>query len=386
METKVCTIALENDSTEYDVEIGHHLLAEAGKWARKCVSQETQTLAIISNKKVFDLYGESTRRSLKDAGFDLIVFLMEDGEENKSFASFTQVLEFLSENKIKRTDALLALGGGVVGDLAGFAASVYLRGISFLSIPTTFLSMIDSSVGGKTAINTSFGKNIVGTFYQPKGVLIDVITLQTLEKREVLAGFCEAIKHGAIGGFALLNEVDRFLSDFPLDDFDKHFNEPKFLARLEAILVEHVSFKAEVVTNDSKEATERIDAKSRKILNFGHTVGHSLEKVTGYKYFKHGEAVGYGMLVAAEISKKLDILDNNSLNLLKRVVYSAGKLPDARAIKIREIANSFSFDKKSLGDSLQWILLEEIGKPKIVYGTEIPESIIIRSLQEILHQ
>ena len=287
---------------------------------------------------------------------------------------------------MKRTDAVLALGGGVVGDLAGFAASVYLRGLAFLSIPTTLLSMIDSSVGGKTAINTSFGKNIVGTFHQPKGVLIDVSTLKTLEEREVLAGFCEAIKHGALAGDDILHSVEKFLLEFPLDGFSTNFEDQNFLDRLVDLVSEQVCFKADVVANDEKESTERIDKRSRKILNFGHTVGHALEKVTQYRYFRHGEAVGYGMLVAAEISKRLDILDNNSLSLLKRVVSTAGKLPETSVIDIQEILNSFAYDKKAFGDGLYWILLDDIGKPKIVSSVEIPESIIIDSLQEILHK
>lgn len=386
MKKRTSKIAVKDNFHKYNVEIGDGVLEASGFWLSECLSDQVGSVAIISNQNVFDLYGATVEKSLTDADFKTAVFLMEDGEEYKNFDSFERALEFLSENKIKRTDAVLALGGGVVGDLAGFAASVYLRGVSFLSIPTTVLSMIDSSVGGKTAINTSFAKNLVGTFYQPKGVLIDIKTLKTLEEREVLAGFCEAIKQGALAGHEILNSLEGFLLEFPLNEFSEHFRKQEFLDRLEKLILQQVRFKAEIVSGDEKEDIGRIDARSRKILNFGHTVGHSLERITNYRHFKHGEAVAYGMLVAAEISKRLDILDNNSLNLLKRVVSAVGRLPDANAIEIQEIMKSFSYDKKSLDEGLQWILLENIGSPRIVSSLDIPESIIIESLREILHK
>lgn len=386
MSPKFCKISLKNNPHQYDVKIGQELLSTSGDWAKSCVAGETKKIALISNEKVFGLYGDTVNNSLQEAGFDVFIFLMEDGENFKNFESFQQVLEFLSKSGLRRTDAVLALGGGVVGDLAGFAASVYLRGLSYLQIPTTLLSMIDSSVGGKTAINTSFGKNIVGTFYQPEGVLIDVTTLKTLEKREVSAGFCEAIKHGAIGGRDVLDDVNDFLSKFPLETFSQKFSESSFLVELEDLVYQQVSFKASVVANDEKEGVDRVDAKSRKTLNFGHTVGHALEKVTDYKYFKHGEAVGYGMLAAAELSKKLDILDNNSLKLLKNVVSRAGTLPEIHNVEVSDVMEAFSNDKKSLGNELQWILLADIGSPKIISNLEIPEKIIADALHETLYK
>ena len=386
MEKKLCNVSLGKHSHQYDVEIGQNLLFDSGVWAKSCVSDKAKTIAVISNAKVFGLYGDSVESSLRKEGFEVFVFLMEDGEEFKNFESLSGVLDFLGEKGLRRTDVVLALGGGVVGDLAGFAASVYLRGLAFLQLPTTFLSMIDSSVGGKTGVNTSFGKNTIGAFHQPDGVLIDVRTLQTLDGREVLAGFCEAIKHGAIGGVEILGAVDEFLSKFPLGDFPKYFSDLTFLSDLINLIHQQVCFKADVVINDEKEGIERNDVKSRKILNFGHTVGHALEKVTNYNYFKHGEAVGYGVLAAVEISKRLDILDNDSIKLLKNVVSQAGKLPGTTEIEIRDVIDSFSYDKKSLGEELQWVLLEEIGKPKIVSSKEIPENTITGALQEILHK
>lgn len=385
MNAKNIFIKLDQRSHSYKVKVGNNLLKTCGVWAKENLSANVQKIAIVSNEKVFGLYGKWVEQSCVDKGFELCVWLMEDGEEFKNFDSFQTCLSFFSDNKLKRTDAVLALGGGVVGDLAGFAAATYLRGLDFLQIPTTVLSMIDSSVGGKTAINTSFGKNLVGSFYQPNGVLIDVETLRSLEHREVIAGFCEVAKHGAIGGKELLNEVSEFLKKYSLQEFPSYFTDENFKSQLEKLFASQVRFKAEIVMQDEQESTGRSDVKSRKILNFGHTVAHALEKITDYKYFKHGEAVGYGMLVAGEISKKLDICDENSINLLKDVVRLVGVLPDTNKIDVDGLLELFVFDKKLIGNSLQWVVLEDIGKPKILSSQKIPQEIIVESLQKILH-
>ncbi len=369
---------------EYEIKIGHNLQKNCGEWARKSLSKDTRKIALISNRKVFSLYGETVEKSLKKAGFDVSVWLMKDGETHKNFRSLETALKFFSSNQLKRTDAVVALGGGVVGDLAGFAAAVYLRGIDFLQIPTTFLAMIDSSVGGKTAVNTEFGKNLVGAFHQPKGVLIDVETLKTLPRRELTAGFCEAVKQGAIANRKLFDQTDSFLQNYSPNNFKKYFSNTEFISELENLISAQISFKAEIVSQDAKENTARTDAKSRKILNFGHTLAHALEKATGYKYFKHGEAVGYGIIFAAELSKKLDIFDANELNLLNDVVARVGRLPKLDNIKPELLIENFAFDKKAIGDSLQWVLLEAIGKPKIVENQDIPKSAIKSTLDKIL--
>ena len=369
---------------DYEIKIGHDLLDDCGSWARKCLSENTKKIGLISNPKVFKLYGESVETNLRKAGFQTFVWLMKDGERYKNLRSLEQSLDFLSENKFTRTDAIIALGGGVVGDLAGFAAAIYQRGVNFLMIPTTLLSMIDSSVGGKTAVNTKHGKNLVGSFHQPEGVLIDIKVLQTLELREIFAGFCEAIKQGALSGEELFDETDQILKKYPPKNLKKHFSDKQFLDEFENFIGSQVSFKAEIVQYDEKENISRIDAKSRKILNFGHTLAHALEKVTDYKRFKHGEAVGIGILFAAEIAKELDILDKNKLKSLNDVVRRVGKFPETRDIKLETIINAFAFDKKSTGETLHWILLEDIGKPVIIENEKIPIKIIEKSLEKVL--
>ncbi len=375
-------VRLKQSPHRYDIRIGRDLLEKSGDWAKNCLSPNTTKITIVSNAKVFALYGEIVRKSLEKSGFEVFVFLMGDGERYKNLRVFENALSFFSAQKLKRTDAIIALGGGVVGDLAGFAAGAYLRGIAFLQIPTTLLSMIDSSVGGKTGVNTSFGKNLIGAFHQPSGVLVDVKTLETLHRRELTAGFCEAVKQGAIADENLFHQTAAFLGNYSPTRFKNFFADEKFLSELEKIISGQIAFKSRIVMQDEKESTERIDAKSRKILNFGHTFAHALEKITDYKSFKHGEAVGYGILFAAQLSKTLAILDKDTLKLLNDVVHRSGTLPDLSGINSKEVFDAFAFDKKQVGKSLQWILLEDIGKPLI--REDISPSIIKKTLEEFL--
>jgi 3-dehydroquinate synthase len=359
-------------------------LEGCGSWAKLKLSDSARKIAVISNPKVFSLYGGEVTNRLIQAGFEVFVYKIGDGERFKNFRTLEKTLRFFSQNGLKRSDAAIALGGGVVGDLTGFAASVYLRGVPFLQIPTTLLSMIDSSVGGKTAVNSTFGKNLIGTFYQPHGVLIDVATLQTLPRRELTAGFCEAVKQGAIADKKLFLQTAEFLQNFPNKRFKRYFRKSDFIENLSKLIAAQVAFKAEIVKGDEQENLHRSDFRSRKILNFGHTVGHALEKVTAYKYFKHGEAVGLGMLAAGEISKNVANLCQNELNLLNDVVGLTGNLPNCQNIETEKVMEAFSFDKKNVGNALQWILLEAIGQPKIVSGEEIPTDIIAKAVEAVL--
>ncbi len=386
MKSNHVSVKLSGDAHRYDIEIGDHTLANSGDWARKCLSEKAQKIAVVSNAKVFGLYGEAVVKSLESAKFEVVVFLMNDGERYKSLRTVEKTLEFFGEKKLKRTDVIVALGGGVVGDAAGFAAAIFQRGIAFLQIPTTLLSMIDSSVGGKTGVNTAFGKNLVGAFHQPHGVLIDVGVLKTLPRRELVAGFCEAVKQGAIASEKLFDQTAGFLKKHSPNQFKKHFHDKIFPSEIADLIASQVRFKAEIVQQDEREDASRRDGKSRKILNFGHTLAHALEKVTDYKYFKHGEAVGYGIAFAAELSKKLEIFDNNKLNLLNDVLNSVGKLPDTRNINLKRVSETFAFDKKNIGASLQWILLEDIGKPVIIDGKNISPDVINETLAKVLQK
>jgi 3-dehydroquinate synthase len=384
MTQKKVSIKIGRKSSGYDIRIGNDLLAASGNWAVESLGRSSGKIAVISNKTVFAIYGTTVVKGLTKAGFETFVHLIGDGEKYKSFKTLEKTLAFLGENKISRTDAVLALGGGVVGDLAGFAASVYLRGIAFLQVPTTLLSMIDSSVGGKTGINTSFGKNLVGSFYQPNGVLIDAAVLATLPRRELTAGFCEAIKQGAISGKKLLEQTGSILEELDNNSIAKKLADGHFTAEFEQLLAAQVRFKALIVAGDERESAAKTDAKSRKILNFGHTFAHAIEKITNYHYFKHGEAVGYGIIFAAELSKKLELMPLDGVNLLNDVVRRAGSLPAIGHIDPSEVLEAFKYDKKNIGNSLQWVLLKGIGKPVIVSQNDIPGSALRSVLQSII--
>ncbi len=383
---KKISVKLKEIAHRYDVKIESGSLENCGDWARESLPFKAKKIALVSNRKVFGLYGAAVEKSLRGADFEVFVHLIGDGERYKNLRVAERALDFFGEKKLTRTDAVVALGGGVVGDLAGFAAAIYLRGVAFLQIPTTLLAMLDSSVGGKTGVNSRFGKNLIGAFNQPRGVLVDAETLKTLPRRELAAGFYEAVKHGAIANRKLFNQIAEFLENFPPDKFKKHFADENFRVALVDFLHAQIAFKAEIVMQDERENTARADGKSRKILNFGHTTAHALERATDYKIFKHGEAVGYGIKVAAEISKSCGIFDENELKLLNDVLLRVGSLPDARNVSLKRVFEAFASDKKQIENSLQWILLAGIGKPKIVAAKDIPERFVERALTEALRK
>ncbi len=368
----------------YEVTVGPRLLGSAGIWAAKCLDPAPGKVLILSNPKVFGLYGDGLKRSLIKAGFRAHVHLIGDGERFKNLRTLERALHVLSELEFNRTDAVVALGGGVVGDLAGFAASIYLRGIGLLQIPTTLLAMIDSSVGGKTGINSAFGKNLIGSFYQPNGVLIDTDVLKTLDRRELTAGFCEAVKQGAISGKSLFGQTAKFLENYPPESVRSHFTDSSFTAELVELLGAQIAFKAAIVQNDAIEAPANVSNRSRKILNFGHTFAHALEKASNYKYLRHGEAVGYGIMFAVELSKRLELLGQHEVDLLNDVVHRAGVLPAISDIDPSKVSKAFKHDKKQIGDSLHWILLRGIGKPVIIPDTDIPKSAIAATLKSLV--
>lgn len=372
------------EAFSYDIAIRHDSLSDAGVLARNCLGSSISRIVIISNPTVFTLYGPQVEESLRKSGFTVTTWLMKDGEQYKSLRSVEAALKFISESGLTRTDAVVALGGGVVGDLAGFAASVYLRGLAFLQVPTTLLSMIDSSVGGKTGVNSAFGKNLIGSFHQPSGVLIDPGVLRTLPAREITAGLCEMVKHGAISGKSLLTQTQKLLAKFPVESFPANQENENFRSEISDLIAANVAFKAKIVAGDERESSGRVDGKSRKILNFGHTLAHALEKVTNYRYFKHGEAVGYGILFAAGLSKSLALCDEKDVNLLNDVVQSVGSLPPLANIDRDEVFEAFKFDKKQLSGSLQMILLKGIGKPVILTDKDIPRTTVQKVLKELL--
>ena len=237
---------------KYEIRIGSHILAEVGDVARSCLGGQARRIAIISNRQVFLLYGAAVVKSLRSSGFAVSRHLIGDGEQHKSLRTIETVLRFLHEAGMERTDGVISLGGGVVGDVAGFAAAVYLRGLAFIQVPTTLLAQVDSSVGGKTGVNLPGGKNLVGSFHQPKAVMADIETLTTLPQRELVAGWCECVKQGAVSSRRLFKETTDFLS--------VNTRERVVSSQLQQLIASHCRFKAAIVAADEREDPSRASA------------------------------------------------------------------------------------------------------------------------------
>ena len=368
-------ISLQQTARRSEINIGSGIRRDLGK-----LLLQKGRVGIISNPRVFDLYGQDVKRSLKTAGFKSLEWLMPEGERYKSFSVLEKAVTFLSENRFERDDLVMALGGGVVGDLAGFSAAIYLRGLPLIQVPTTLLSQIDSSVGGKTGINLPTGKNLVGAFHQPSSVFIDTETLASLPPRELVSGFCEMVKQALIS--------DTSLFEMTVNCLQKPASNGDLLrsSEFENLIAAQCSFKASIVANDERESTSRTDTKSRRVLNFGHTTAHALETITNYRYFRHGEAVGYGMLVAGELSRNLGLIDSGELKTLRNAVSLCGPLPRAANLDTGAIMRALKHDKKSVDGQINWVLLEGIGRPKIVEGRLISAKNLRLSLRAGLRQ
>src|SRR5882762_3861156 len=376
----VVSVRLPARQRSYEIKIGAGLLLQLGREARAVLGPQSRRAVLISNPTVFKHYGKLAEQSLKKANFKITHWLMPEGERHKSLSSLAQALKFLAESGIERGDVVVALGGGVVGDLAGFAAATYLRGIAFVQVPTTLLAQIDASVGGKTGVNLPHGKNLVGAFHQPRLVVIDTQTLGTLPRRELAAGWCEAVKQGAVGSRKLFDQTDRLLRRSSID-FSLCFAKEESQTEVCDTIAAHCRFKAAIVAGDEREEIGRNDHRSRRILNFGHTTAHALEKLTGYRRFRHGEAVGYGILVAGEISKNVGMLASGELESLREAVRRCGPLPRADDLSIDEITAAMKGDKKSVAGVTRWVLLERIGRARIVDESQIDKRILRSSLR-----
>ena len=361
---------------KYEIHIGRGVLSDAGRLARIRLGKLARRVVVVSNETVFSLYGSRVLESLQTHGFEVSQWLIGEGERAKSLRTVEKLVHFLHETQLERGDAVVSLGGGVVGDIAGFAASIYLRGLPLIQLPTTLLAQIDSSVGGKTGVNLSRGKNLLGSFHQPTAVLIDIDTLATLPARERTAGWCECVKQGAVSSRKLFNETTDYLKTCGM-------NELIFSSQLEQLIAAHCLFKAEIVRQDELEDPTRRDHRSRRILNFGHTIGHALESTTKYKRFRHGEAVGYGVLAAGEISKNLGLLSESELELLTHAVRLCGPLPAAKDLDVNAVISAIAHDKKRIAGHVQWVLLERIGRPRIVSGKEISGALLSKSLRQV---
>ena len=323
-------------SKPYDVRIGKGLLKEAGRLI-KDIGSPARTV-IVSDDLVYSIYGERLQKSLEQEGIVTASFVFPHGEVSKCMSVYETLLEYLSKEGLTRTDMLAALGGGVTGDLTGFAAATYQRGIRYVQVPTSLLADVDSSVGGKTAINLKHGKNQVGCFYQPSMVICDPETLETLPEEEYRSGMSEVIKYGMIGDVQFLKR----LGQEPAGEW------------MEEVIQKCVSMKRDIVNRDEFDTGERM------LLNFGHTLGHGVESCSGYR-IPHGIAVAMGMAAMTRAAERMGICPVGTSEELS-VILSAYGLPDEIPYSPEDLARAAMADKKKAGDKLRIVVPEEAGR------------------------
>ena len=348
----------------YQIEIGPGSMATLGDRCSKL--QLGSRCAVITDPNVGARYAEPIIKSLSQAGFDAFVITIPAGETGKSLGVVQKCYDSLAAHRLERQSFVVALGGGVVGDLAGFVAASYLRGIPFVQVPTTLLSQVDSSVGGKVGVNLKAGKNLVGAFHQPRYVACDLSSLKTLSERELKSGLAEVIKYGIICDTRLFRHLEQAM--------------PLLLERnegaLEKVIARSCAIKAEVVGQDEKESG------LRAILNFGHTIGHAIEAISGYGRYLHGEAISIGQVMAAEISCEILGLPSASVDRIRNLFQAAG-LPVSIRLTVKQRAKlleAMQLDKKVSDGMVKFVLAEKIGKVRC--GITVPAPAIQASLDK----
>ncbi|MGE5301708.1 MAG: 3-dehydroquinate synthase [Alphaproteobacteria bacterium] len=344
------TLTVNLGDRSYPIYIGENILSRIGEHL-----QETGLrgkVAVVTNPTVAQLYLDTVHDGLTASGFEMTAMLVPDGEEHKNLQSLATLYDRLIGERFDRQSCVLALGGGVVGDLAGFAAATYLRGIPYVQVPTTLLAQVDSSVGGKTGVNHQDGKNLIGAFYQPRLVLIDVTVLASLPRRELVGGLAEVIKYGIIEDATLFGFLE------------KHIDNLLGLQRehLVHIILTSCAIKARVVEKDERENDYRA------VLNFGHTIGHALEAATGYTQFLHGEAVGVGMVKGATLSVQQGLCDQRSFERIRRLIKKAGlPLEIPSGISMQGLIQAMEVDKKSAEGKIKFVMCAGIGKTRFCW-------------------
>ena len=357
-------VKVELGDRSYDILIGRDLLSDVGARCRK-LGLGTRC-AIITDSNVARHYGKETQQALEAAGFQTTVITIPAGEKSKSLKYVGACYDAMAAHRIERKSFVVALGGGVVGDLAGFVAASYLRGIPFVQIPTTLLAQVDSSVGGKTGINLPAGKNLVGAFYQPRLVLCDLATLDSLPEREFRAGLAEVIKYGIIYDAAFFRRLEKEMQS-TLD------REPEILGK---IVARCCAIKADVVSQDETESG------LRAILNFGHTIGHAIEATAGYGKYLHGEAISIGQVLAARLSQKVLGLPEQESERIRALLDRAGLPIEAQftASQKKKLMAAMKLDKKVSGGEIKFVLARRIGD--VEFGQRVHERDVLEVLEE----
>jgi 3-dehydroquinate synthase len=338
------------------------LLLSAASALRDVIPADSRVFALTS-PRIRKLWGATLRQSFSRAGRKLEILEMPDGERSKKLSQLEKLAAKLVKRGADRRSVILALGGGVVGDVGGFLASVFMRGVPMVQIPTTLLAQVDSAIGGKTGVNLAVGKNLIGTFHQPLAVLVDPDVLATLPEREYRSGLFEAMKYGVIRDPAI----------FELMESERDALLCRDGALLEKLIAECIRVKADVVGADERESGER------RILNFGHTIGHALEAETGYRKLLHGEAVGWGMIAAALIGYALDVTDSLTAQRIIAMVLAYGPLPKFKA-QSRRILKRLLADKKTVGGVPHFVLATRIGAVDV--AKDVPQRVILHAIEE----
>lgn len=355
------TVKLPQNS--YQIAIAAQSLGQLGKQMQQLPIGKK--VVVVSNPEIFGYYGQTCIASLEKAGFETCSHLIPPGEEYKHLQSIQQLYDTAFNNHLERSSTFVALGGGVIGDMTGFAAATWLRGVNFVQVPTSLLAIVDASVGGKTGVNHPQGKNLIGAFYQPKLVAIDPRLLQTLPAREFRAGMAEVIKYGVIWDEDLFTKLEHHPR---LDTLEKVGD-----ALLETIITRSCQAKAEVVSQDEKESG------IRAILNYGHTIGHGVESLTNYTQFVHGEAVAIGMVAAGKIAVEMGLWTAEAAQRQNALIAKTGlptEIPSE--ISLDSILQAIQSDKKVKAGKVRFILPTKIGK--VIISDRVTPEIIVRAL------
>ena len=344
----------------YPVYIEHGLITQLGRLIEQSPSPASRQF-VISSPLVWKLHGKAIATTLPKAE----TILLPDGEKFKQLSTVSRAYESLIKLEADRGAGIVAVGGGVIGDMAGFVAATYLRGIGLAQVPTTLLAQVDSAIGGKVGVNHPMGKNMIGAFHQPSLVAVDPSLLETLPRREFRAGLYEVIKYGMTSSRDLLMRIDTEMDAIFARNADA----------LVAIIGESCSIKAAVVSADERESG------LRRMLNFGHTAGHALEAVTKYKRFRHGEAIAYGMLVAAEIAVTRGVMPDTDRRALMQIIIKLGPLPPIGDLSTRDVLDAIKHDKKVVDGTLHYVLCTGIGSWTTV--TDVTEAELTRALKKV---
>jgi 3-dehydroquinate synthase len=349
----------------YDILIAPGLLSRAGTEVRRLLP-EGRSAALVTDRNVARLHAPAVRRSLERAGFRVHVAVTPAGETAKSLATVSRLYRDFAAARLERGSPVVLLGGGVLGDLGGFAAATYLRGLPIVQVPTTLVAQVDSAIGGKVGVNLPQGKNLVGAFAQPRAVLIDPAALRTLPIREYVAGMAEVVKYGVIADRRLFELLERaFLRCLPIDD-----------DTMEAIIARSASVKAEVVSKDERESG------LRQILNYGHTIGHAIEAAAGYSRYLHGEAVAVGMEAAARLGAALGCCSDAFASRQRALLTRLGLPVSAPGVPPGRVLDAIQLDKKVRGGRARFVL--PLGVGRVRYGVAVPAAAVRRAVIDVV--